>query len=133
MIRIQEAYSCVKCGIINVFDKKYSDGNRCMKCGGMLVPMGDAITFKKHTREMTVKVNIDTKDIDQAINKCEVFNEQLSKTQEILSNPYFVQAFKIDEKFEQFNELILKPGAKGMGDIVDAIIHSIRENDTKEF
>ena len=111
---MQKAYSCIDCGVINVFKAKYIDGLRCMKCNGPLVPMGEAITSKEHTRQMTMTVNVDTKGIDQAIKKCEVLNEQLSKAQEILSNPYFVQAFKIDEQFEQFNELVWKPGAEAM-------------------
>ena len=98
-----------------------------MKSNGPLVPMGEAITSKEHTKQMTMTVNVDTKGIDQAINKCEVLNEQLSKAQEILSNPYFVQAFQIDEQFDQFNELVLKPGAEARQDIVDALIHSIGE------
>lgn len=110
----QKAYSCIDCGIINVFKTKVIDVIRCMKCGGPLVPMGEAITSKEHTREMTMTVNVDTKGIDKAIKKCEVLNEQLSKAQKVLSNPYFTQLFQIDEQFNHFNELVLKPGAEAM-------------------
>ena len=125
---MQKAYSCIDCGVINVFKTKNIDGLSCMKCNGPLVPMGEAITSKEHTRQMTMTVNVDTKGIDQAINKCEVLNEQLSKAQEILSNPYFVQAFQIDEQFDQFNELVLKPVVEARNDIVDALIHSMGVN-----
>lgn len=128
----QKAYSCINCGIINVFKTKLIDGIRCMKCSGPLVPMGEAITSKEHTREMTMTVNVDTKGIDQAIKKCEVLNEQLSKAQEILNNPYFVEKFQVDEQFNQFEELVLKPGAEAIknnrNDIVDALRHSIGAN-----
>lgn len=123
-----KAYTCINCEIVNVFKGKHIDGHNCMKCGGPLVPIGEAITSKEHTKEMTMTVNVDTKGIDQAIIKCEVLNEKLSKAQEILSNPYFIQKFQVDEQFDQFNELVLKPGAESVNDIVDALRYSIGAN-----
>lgn len=110
----QKAYSCTECGTVNVFESYLIDGIRCMECGGNLALMGEIVNPKNRTKEITMKVNVDTKGIDQAIKKCEVLNEQLSKAQEVLSNPYFVQLFQIDEQFDHFNELVLKPGAKAM-------------------
>lgn len=43
-------------------------------------------------------------------NGCGLEHEPFRKEKEIVSNPYFVKAFQIDEQFKQFEELVLKPG-----------------------
>lgn len=50
------------------------------------------------------------KEIYLSTNRCGLEHDPFRKGQEILSNPYFVKAFQIDEQFKQFEELVLKPG-----------------------
>jgi hypothetical protein len=37
------AFKCYDCNTINVFPTSRGDGNGCLKCSGMLTPVGEAI------------------------------------------------------------------------------------------
>lgn len=41
------AFQCQECGVASVFPKERADGNRCIECGGYLLPAGLARVHKK--------------------------------------------------------------------------------------
>lgn len=109
------AFRCIKCGAVNVFKKKHSDGRSCMKCKGHLEFIGEAITPNGPCRTMTMTVNVNTTEIEKAMQKTEVLYKQISEVQAKLSNPYLVQAFEIEaEKLEETTSKFQK-------DVIDAL------------
>ena len=108
------AFRCIKCGTVNVFKKKHSDGNSCMNCRGHLEYIGEAITSNGPCRTMRMTVNVDTTEIDKAMQKTEVLYKQISEVQAKLSNPYLVQEYKVAEEQPE----IIKKFHK---DVIDAL------------
>lgn len=110
----QKAYSCRDCGTVNVFESHIIDGIRCIECGGDLVLMGEIVNPKNRTKGITMKINIDTTELDMAMKKTEVLYKQISEVQAKLSNPYLVQEF---EAAEEQPEII----KKFQRDVIDAL------------
>lgn len=108
------AFRCNKCGTVNIFKKKYSDGNICMNCQGDLVIIGKAITSNGPSRAITMTVNVDTTEIDKAMKKTEVLYKQISEVQAKLSNPYLVKDFGVEAEQTE----IIKKFHK---DVIDAL------------
>lgn len=67
------------------------------------------------SKGLTVKVSVDTTEIDKAMQKTEVLYKQISEVQAKLSNPYLVQAFEVEA--EQIEETT----SKFQKDVIDAL------------
>lgn len=63
------ALRCDKCGLVNVFPSIIGDGNRCIECKGPLTPIGDARVYKKKNQSIRIDVEVDTTQIDKALEK----------------------------------------------------------------
>ena len=63
------AYKCSECGIINVFDEGFGDGERCLKCGGFILPIGEAKVKSRHERVLKLKIDVDDSQLDKALEK----------------------------------------------------------------
>lgn len=86
MIKEGNAFSCIDCGKVNVFHSRYSDGLSCMKCNGPLVPMGKAIVKEsnKNTQGLSVKVKVDTTELDEALEKAKILKDTTEAHKKVL-------------------------------------------------
>jgi len=71
------AYKCGKCGIISVFPSAIGDGNTCIECSGYILPIGEARVHEKANTTMTIGINVDTTQLDEAMDKAEKLNALL--------------------------------------------------------
>lgn len=72
---------CEVCGMLHVIHRKMTaDGFRCRDCGGgPLRPMGHAIMLGQRADEITVKVNVDTSELDKLQRRVDELNESTSR------------------------------------------------------
>ena len=86
MIKRGNAFRCINCGNVNVFNSKYSDGVCCMKCNGALVPMGEAIVKEsnKKVQGLSVKFNVDTTELDAALEKAKLLKDTTEDHKKVL-------------------------------------------------
>lgn len=63
------ACRCIECGIINVFDRGFEDGERCLKCGGFIATIGEAEVKSRHERVLKLKIDVDDSQLDKALEK----------------------------------------------------------------
>lgn len=61
------ACRCIECGIINVFDKGFEDGERCLKCGGFITPIEEAEVKSRHEKVLKLKIEIDSKELKKTL------------------------------------------------------------------
>lgn len=78
------AFKCLECGMINVIDSWHGDGNKCIKCEGILKPIGDAMVVDKRrsnviNNSITIKINADTTQLDNALDKAKELSDILGK------------------------------------------------------
>jgi hypothetical protein len=66
------AFKCMECNIINVFPKARADGNRCIECGGVIGPIGNARVHEECKAYMNIGINVDTTELDKALDKAEI-------------------------------------------------------------
>lgn len=86
MIKRSNAFRCINCGNVNVFNPKYSDRLCCMKCNGPLVPMGEAIVKEsnKKVQGLSVKFNVDTTELDAALEKAKLLKDTTEDHKKVL-------------------------------------------------
>ena len=65
------AFRCLGCKVISVFPTQVSDGRRCLECGGYIIPFGHAKVQPRIVSEMTIDVEVNTKQLDKALKKAE--------------------------------------------------------------
>lgn len=77
MIKEGKVFSCINCGKVNIFHTRYGDGLNCMKCNGPLLPMEKAIVKEsnKNTQGLSVKVRVDTTELDEALEKAQLLKD----------------------------------------------------------
>lgn len=70
------AFKCLECGTINVYPDKRGDGNSCIKCGGIITPIGEAVVYQPRLtyqsskkNEISINIKVDTTELDVALNK----------------------------------------------------------------
>ena len=63
------AFKCLDCGIINVITKYKCDGHRCIECGGIIGPIGEARVYESRNDIMAIGINVDTTQVDIALEK----------------------------------------------------------------
>ena len=66
-----KAFRCLDCKVISVFPASVNDGRRCLDCGGFITPLGNAKVHGKTISEMTIDVEVNTKQLDKALKKAE--------------------------------------------------------------
>lgn len=71
---------CAACGMLHVIHRKtQADGLSCRDCGGgPLVPMGYAIMLDRKPTDITVKVEVDTSDLDKVQRLVDEIDESVS-------------------------------------------------------
>ena len=93
------AFRCLECEIISVFPIHISDGRRCLECGGYITDFGRAKVHGKrisdkfyHSKEwkkiakvqprtiseMTIDVEVNTKQLDKALKKAEKLSKSIA-------------------------------------------------------
>ena len=65
------ALKCEECGLVSVFPTSVSDGISCLECGGYITDFGHAKVQGKRMSEMTIDVEVNTKQLDKALKKAE--------------------------------------------------------------
>lgn len=65
------AFKCMECGMVNVFPNSTTDGHRCIECGGCIGSIGHARVYKKRNNSIKIGVNVDTTQLDEALEKAE--------------------------------------------------------------
>lgn len=71
---------CAACGMLRVIHRKVQvDGYSCRDCGGgPLTPMGYAIMLDRKPADITVKVDVDTSDLDKVQRMVDEIDESVS-------------------------------------------------------
>lgn len=71
---------CAACGMLHVIHRKVQvDGYSCRDCGGgPLIPMGYAIMMDRKPADITVKVNVDTSDLEKVQRMVDEIDESVS-------------------------------------------------------
>lgn len=65
------AFRCLECGVISVYPSRTADGRRCIDCNGFITPIGEARVNKKRSQSISIGVDVDTTQLDIAIEKAE--------------------------------------------------------------
>ncbi len=78
------ACRCIECGIINVFDKGFVDGERCLKCGGFISPIGEAEVKSRHERVLKLKIDLDDSQLDKVLEKIKSIKTNMEEENEFL-------------------------------------------------
>lgn len=71
---------CEACGMMHVIHRRQvREGLRCRECGGgPLIHMGYAIMIDGKAADITVKVNVDTKELDKVQRLVDEIDESVS-------------------------------------------------------
>lgn len=125
------AFKCGECGVINVFESNRSEGSRCMKCSGYLMPISECIVKSDIKNTLKVGIAVDTNDIDKALKKVNLLNDRI--------NDVVLRIGELKDKDTEINT-ILKSGVisdknvcAGMTKIIIQSSCRIRENDLEEI
>ncbi|HBI7026659.1 TPA: hypothetical protein K8M70_000290 [Clostridium perfringens] len=105
------AYKCSECGIINVFDEGFGDGERCLKCGGFILPIGEARVKSRHERVSKLKIEIDSNKLKKVLapilnlnNYRIIFKEEFMKEFLYMNEPYNVNGKILNERWEKISK-----------------------------
>ncbi|MVX62251.1 hypothetical protein GKZ28_00865 [Clostridium chromiireducens] len=125
------AFKCCECGVINVFDSYRSDGNRCMKCGGYLAPIGQCVIKDNKKNVLGGRITVDTTDIDTALKKINLLNDRMNdvvlRMREFKSKSAELDAILKSSVISDKNVCV------GMTKVIIQSNCRIRENDLEEM
>jgi hypothetical protein len=65
------AFRCLECGVLSVYPSRTADGRCCIECNGYITPVGEARVYKKRSQSINIGVDVDTTQLDIAIQKAE--------------------------------------------------------------
>ncbi|EPY2286629.1 non-transporter ABC protein [Clostridium sporogenes] len=116
-------YECNKCGTTFIINKN-KDGLNCDKCKGSLIPLGYVDTLKNSVRtmqdkienadkqyipnkkskvrELTIKINLDTTELDSKLNRIEKQLERIKSLEDTL---------KFSEDFNEVKNITINNNA----------------------
>lgn len=85
------AFRCIKCSLINVISTNFADGNHCCRCGGQLVPIGEAAIVNHRTDNNTVQIKLECTGGETVISQlndiekaARLANKEISRIKESL-------------------------------------------------
>lgn len=89
MIKRVEQLKCLECGLINVGNPIAYDGSHCMRCGGRTIPLKvsgreECCKVNKKANNISIKVNVDTTEVDAALEKVRQLQEKTEAHKEVL-------------------------------------------------
>lgn len=76
------AFHCANPHTVNVFPKSHPDGHNCRCCGGMLIPIGNAVIAGPPKN--TIEVGLQLNGTDEAMKKLSALNDVAKQAKENL-------------------------------------------------